>query len=73
MNSGHSALATLGGVHGIEIWLDKLDSIVIAEDGKTATFGGGVKSKAVIDALWESGKQTGRLSLNFTGVPGSIC
>lgn len=66
MNSGHGALASLGGVqHGIEIWLDKLDSISIADDGNTATFGGGVKSGMVIDALWEVGKQTGMSSLNL--------
>ncbi|PLB51157.1 FAD binding domain-containing protein [Aspergillus steynii IBT 23096] len=59
VSTAHGTIATLGGVqHGIEIWLDKLDSIVISGDGETATFGGGVKSKAVIDALWESGKQT---------------
>ncbi|KAH8429542.1 FAD-binding oxidoreductase [Aspergillus melleus] len=59
VNSGHGALASLGGVqHGIEIWLDKLDSISIADDGSTATFGGGVKSGMVIDTLWEVGKQT---------------
>lgn len=67
VNTGHGALASLGGIqHGIEIWLDQLDSIAIAEDGKTATFGGGVKSGMIIDALWEAGKQTGMF---ISGVP----
>ncbi|KAJ5892521.1 hypothetical protein N7504_009212 [Penicillium tannophilum] len=58
-NGGHGSIETLGAIeNGIEIWLGKLDSVSIAEDGQTATFGGGVKSKQVTDALWAAGKQT---------------
>jgi hypothetical protein len=45
--------------HGIEIYLNQLDSVEIAEDGNTATFGGGTIAKNVTDALWAAGKQTG--------------
>jgi hypothetical protein len=45
--------------HGIEIFLNQLSSIAIANDGQTATIGGGVISKNLTDALWAAGKQTG--------------
>ncbi|KAJ5629512.1 hypothetical protein N7528_003169 [Penicillium herquei] len=58
-NGGHGAIETLNAVeNGIQIWLNQLDSVSISEDGQTATFGGGVKSKHVTDALWAAGKQT---------------
>jgi hypothetical protein len=41
----------------------KLNSILIAPDGQSATVGGGVKSKELVDALWAEEKQTGRLSI----------
>lgn len=60
-SGGHGAIETLGAVeNGIEIWLNQLNSVSIAGDGQTATFGGGVKSKHITDALWEAGKQTGQ-------------
>lgn len=45
---------------GVEIYLDQLDSVSIAKDGKTATIGGGILSKQVTDKLWAAGKQTGK-------------
>jgi FAD/FMN-containing dehydrogenase len=60
LNGGHGAITTLGRVqNGIEIWLRRLDSISIADNGRTATFGGGALSKEVTDTLWAKGKQTG--------------
>ncbi|KAE8377935.1 hypothetical protein BDV26DRAFT_262436 [Aspergillus bertholletiae] len=57
-NGAHGAITTLGKMdHGIEIFLDQLNTIDIAADGNTVTIGGGVKSKAVIDQLWAAGKQ----------------
>lgn len=47
--------------NGIQIVLSKLNSVKIASDGKSATIGGGIKSKALTDALWAAGKQTGIL------------
>lgn len=35
-----------------------MDSVSIAEDGKTATIGGGALSKQITDSLWAKGKQT---------------
>ncbi|KAJ5713440.1 uncharacterized protein N7483_010621 [Penicillium malachiteum] len=52
-NGGHGAIETLSTVeNGIQIWLNQLNSVFISQDGQTATFGGGVKSKHVTDALW---------------------
>lgn len=45
---------------GVEIYLDQLNTIEVAEDGQTATIGGGALSKHVTDALWDAGKQTGK-------------
>ncbi|CAG7982228.1 unnamed protein product [Penicillium salamii] len=58
-NGVHGALVSLGKMdHGIGISLSKLRSIKVNEDGKTATFGGGVMSKQITDHLWAAGKQT---------------
>ena len=43
---------------GIEIWTRLLNSVQISSDGNTATIGGGVKAKEVIDALWAANKQS---------------
>ncbi|CAI7592387.1 unnamed protein product [Penicillium viridicatum] len=58
-NSAHGAMTTLGQMDsGIEIYLDQLSGVEIAEDGKTVTIAGGTKSKLVTDTLWAAGKQT---------------
>ncbi|KAK2761671.1 hypothetical protein FQN54_001499 [Arachnomyces sp. PD_36] len=57
-NGVHGALTTLGAMDsGIEIFMQQLSSVDIAEDGQTVTIGGGTNSKVVVDALWEAGKQ----------------
>lgn len=59
-NSAHGAITTLGNMtSGIQIYLDQLSGVEIAEDGKTVTVAGGTKSKLVRDTLWAAGKQTG--------------
>lgn len=59
-------MTTLGQMDGgIEIYLDQLSGVKIAEDGKTVTIAGGTKSKLVTDTLWPAGKQTGRSSLTL--------
>ncbi|KAK2593328.1 hypothetical protein QQS21_008971 [Conoideocrella luteorostrata] len=59
VNSGHGAIITQGRMkYGMEIWMDKLKTIKINPDGKTATIGGGARSKAVTDTLWAAKKQT---------------
>ncbi|KAJ3578451.1 hypothetical protein NPX13_g2106 [Xylaria arbuscula] len=58
-NGVHGAITTLGGMQGgVAISLSQLSSVEVAEDGKTATIGGGTASKFVTDTLWNSGKQT---------------
>lgn len=72
VNSGHGAITTVGEMeYGIEIWMRQLRSVEIAEDGTTATFGGGVLAKNVTDALWAAGKQTGEL-FAFS-IPSEMC
>ncbi len=60
VSGAHGAISTLGNMnYGIEINLKKLNSVTIADDGKTAKIGGGALSKTVVDDLWAAGKQTG--------------
>lgn len=60
-NSAHGAITTLGRMDsGIEIYLDQLSGVDIAEDGNTVTIAGGTKSKLVTRTLWDAGKQTGK-------------
>jgi hypothetical protein len=47
--------------HGIEIYLNQLNKVEVAADGKTATIGGGTQSKKVTDTLWAANKQTGTI------------
>ncbi|TVY90066.1 FAD-linked oxidoreductase, partial [Lachnellula willkommii] len=58
-NGVHGSITTLGQMtSGIEIHMSQLSSIAVAQDGSTATIGGGVMSKNLTDALWAVGKQT---------------
>ncbi|KAJ6187299.1 hypothetical protein N7519_002207 [Penicillium mononematosum] len=58
-NGVHGALTSLGKMdHGVGISMSQLSSVQIAEDGNTATMGGGTMSKTVTDELWAAGKQT---------------
>ncbi|KAI1467640.1 FAD-binding domain-containing protein [Daldinia caldariorum] len=43
---------------GIEIWMNQLNPVEIADDGKSVKVGGGALSKPVIDALYAAGKET---------------
>ncbi|KKY33735.1 putative fad-dependent oxygenase [Diaporthe ampelina] len=59
VNGGHGAISTVGRMQsGIEIWMNQLQTVEIAEDGETATIGGGALSTNVTQALWAAGKQT---------------
>ncbi|KAL4797932.1 hypothetical protein BDV19DRAFT_377394 [Aspergillus venezuelensis] len=59
VNGGHGAISSLAKMdHGMEIWLHKLNFTDIAEDGQTATFGGGITSYDLIRALYPEGKHT---------------
>ncbi|KAI8951699.1 putative FAD-dependent oxygenase [Xylaria longipes] len=58
-NGVHGAITTLGRMdRGVAIVLSQLSYVTIAQDGLTATIGGGTLSKNVTDTLWASGKQT---------------
>ncbi|KAL6232763.1 hypothetical protein BDW75DRAFT_232543 [Aspergillus navahoensis] len=59
VNGGHGSISSLSNIdHGIEIWMHKLNSIQIAENGKTVTVGGGIKSSELIPTLFEHKKFT---------------
>ncbi|KAL4737143.1 hypothetical protein BDV11DRAFT_206979 [Aspergillus similis] len=59
VNGGHGSISSLSKIdNGIEIWMHKLNSVQIAEDGKTVTVGGGIKSAELIPALFAHGKYT---------------
>lgn len=61
VNGGHGAIITVGKMQGgIEIWMNALNTVEIAADGKSAKIGGGTLSKTVTDSLWAAGKQTCR-------------
>ena len=48
---------------GVGINLRKLNSVEIGKDGRSATIGGGIVTKELIDALWEDGKMSSMLCL----------
>ncbi|KAL3431774.1 hypothetical protein BDV09DRAFT_188102 [Aspergillus tetrazonus] len=59
VNGGHGSISSLSSIdHGIQIWMHKLNFVQIAEDGKTVTVGGGIKSAELIPALFAQGKYT---------------
>ncbi|RYP03157.1 hypothetical protein DL764_005339 [Monosporascus ibericus] len=52
VSGGHGAITTVGQMRdGIEIWMNQLSSVNIAEDGTTAKIGGGTLSKTVTDTI----------------------
>ncbi|KAJ6172805.1 hypothetical protein N7470_001872 [Penicillium chermesinum] len=56
-NGVHGAPGILGKMtHGVGIAMNQLSSVQVAEDGKTATMGGGTMSKVVTDKLWAAGQ-----------------
>lgn len=72
VNNAHGAITTVGQVkQGIMIWMHQINSLSIAEDGLTATFGAGILDKGVTDALWAAGKQTGVFA--FLQIHCSMC
>lgn len=55
--------------NGIQILMDQLNSVEIAQDGKTARIGGGAMSSTVTNELWAAGKQTGEFTVpNITRI-----
>ncbi|KAL2867465.1 FAD-binding oxidoreductase [Aspergillus lucknowensis] len=71
VNRGHGSTKTLGNMqNGIEISLAQLRSIQIAEDEKSALFGGGAFDGEVMDTLWEKGFVTGTGSCSCVSLMG---
>ena len=60
--SGHGTRTQRDMDGGILIRLNKLNTVDIAPDGKTAQFGGGITVKTAIETLWSANKQTGKPS-----------
>ncbi|KAH7304875.1 putative FAD-dependent oxygenase [Rhexocercosporidium sp. MPI-PUGE-AT-0058] len=58
-SGGHGAIDSLGSMdHGIQIRMTEMKSVSISPDGQSATIGGGILSKDLVDTLWASKKQT---------------
>ncbi|XDG06196.1 hypothetical protein ABKA04_005811 [Annulohypoxylon sp. FPYF3050] len=71
VNGGHGAIITVGKMQGgIEIWMNALNTVEIAADGKSAKIGGGTLSKTVTDSLWAAGKQTSTGACECTSILG---
>jgi hypothetical protein len=59
----HGYSNSLGKVkHGVGINLRKLNSVKVTKDGRSATIGGGILTKRMVEALWEKGKLSSKLS-----------
>lgn len=56
-NGRHGSLTTLGelGSNGVAIFMDKFNSVSLGSN--TATVGGGINSKVLIDTLWDANRQ----------------
>ncbi|KAI1084318.1 FAD binding domain protein [Whalleya microplaca] len=71
VNGGHGAIITVGKMQGgIQIWMDDLNTVEIADDGKSAKIGGGTLSKTITDTLWAAGKQTSTGACECTSILG---
>ena len=46
---------------GIQNRMTEMKSVSIAPDGRSATIGGGILSKDLVDTLWANNKQTGMI------------
>ena len=65
-SGGHGSISSLGQMRGgMEIYLERLNSVEIDAESNTVKIGGGTLTKAVTDALWKAGKQTGRQTCAF--------
>ncbi|ORY63307.1 uncharacterized protein BCR38DRAFT_475286 [Pseudomassariella vexata] len=72
VNRGHGSTYTLGNVQGgIEIWVTKLDTVTISEDGNTAVVGGGSYVESMISALAEYGKASASGACGCVGIVGA--
>ncbi|RDW63408.1 hypothetical protein BP6252_10953 [Coleophoma cylindrospora] len=70
LHGGTSALGNLQ--QGINVRMRKMNATTIAADGLSATFGGGILSLEVRDALWAAGKQTVTGACECVGLVGPL-
>lgn len=62
ITGGHGETWDLGNVrNGIGISMRGMAYVHVADDGRSATIGGGTQSGEVIAALWSMGKQAGMI------------
>ena len=65
MNKGHGSTATLANAKkAIEIHVRALNSVTLANDGKSASVGGGSYNQEIIDTLWAKGKASGKRTVD---------
>ncbi|KAI1489089.1 hypothetical protein F5X96DRAFT_642522 [Biscogniauxia mediterranea] len=69
-NRGHGTTASLTTFSGIEINVDQLQGVTIADDGETATFQAGTYGAQVIQYLWDAGYVTTTGSTSCVGLMG---
>ena len=66
VNRGHGTTRALGTVKkGIQINLRQLKNITIAQDGNSATLGGGVYNDEIVNALDAVGKSSGNFQCSL--------
>ena len=66
VNRAHGTASALSNVYnGIEIYINALNSIEIAEDGESALMGGGTYQDQVVNHLAAYGKVTGIQDLDL--------
>ncbi|KAF2173156.1 hypothetical protein M409DRAFT_62748 [Zasmidium cellare ATCC 36951] len=65
----HGFTKSLGEMkNGVGIYMRQMNDVTISEDGKSATVGGGITSKELIDHLWARGKQSTTGACECTGI-----
>lgn len=70
VNRAHGTASALSNVfNGIEIYISSLNSIEIAEDGKSALMGGGTYQDQVVKYLAAHGKVTCIYGLDLPNLP----
>lgn len=73
VNRAHGTASALSNVYnGIEIYVNALNSITIAEDGESASMGGGTYQNQVVNYLAAYGKVTCIQNLDLSNYP-MIC
>ncbi|KAK4507273.1 hypothetical protein PRZ48_001008 [Zasmidium cellare] len=69
LSGRHGFTKSLGEMkNGIGINMRHMNDVAIAEDGKSATVGGGITSKELTDLLWAQGKQSTVGACECTGI-----